>query len=420
MARDIMRAWVHLDRLHCYDEADGWGNAEPYLWTVFFKADGTTLTLNDSFTLDGSAMIYPTPGSHGNLNTSDVDAGDDVPVPEAIGSWTEFIRPIPVAPSAQPLVGEDLPGFFGVVAVLMEEDNVTDDGAAAGHQALNDAVQAAIDQVIHSLGPMHQAITEDDINSVTAGIGDAVSAAIRAQQNFFEDLWSWLNADDEIGDRVFVWNQDQFPASSNEQGFSQRWQSEGDWELFGGLTVTRLCPATVAADLIHALLTGRSSTRADDAAFHFDPGAMRAFRDTEFGRWPGLAAWWKLAALNTPALATALRRDSELRGSAAAVLAAAAQILARPSETLPDAFLDHVERALVILARSKHRRLATDASRATEVVPLLRRKTFLQTVDFLNRVRPARHPRGAGETLRLQVRSRWKPQRLGGATPEKR
>jgi hypothetical protein len=40
MARDLLRVWMKLDNIRCYDEGDGWGDAEPYLWTVFFKIDG--------------------------------------------------------------------------------------------------------------------------------------------------------------------------------------------------------------------------------------------------------------------------------------------------------------------------------------------------------------------------------------------
>ena len=40
MARDILKLRLELDRILCHDEGDGWGNAEPYLWTVFFEVDG--------------------------------------------------------------------------------------------------------------------------------------------------------------------------------------------------------------------------------------------------------------------------------------------------------------------------------------------------------------------------------------------
>ena len=32
-----------LDHIQCIDEGDGPGLAEPYLWTLFFKIDGTSV-----------------------------------------------------------------------------------------------------------------------------------------------------------------------------------------------------------------------------------------------------------------------------------------------------------------------------------------------------------------------------------------
>ena len=61
MARDLLRVWMKLDHIHCYDEGDGWGDAEPYLLTVFFKIDGDSVALTDDLKL--SAPDRSRPGS---------------------------------------------------------------------------------------------------------------------------------------------------------------------------------------------------------------------------------------------------------------------------------------------------------------------------------------------------------------------
>ncbi len=197
MARIARTVFVHLDRLH-WDEVivvtggggvgGGPPTVSPYLWTIFFKADGSTLQLTDAGKLSGSATVVFTPGSHGNLGTKSLQVGNSIPIPAAIGQWHAALQPIPVAPSLRKRVGHDLPAFFGAMAVLMIEGSVTDHGAEAGHSALNKAVQDAIEAVIRSIGPDHQMVTQDDIRSVTAGIDQKVSKAIQDAQNIFENL----------------------------------------------------------------------------------------------------------------------------------------------------------------------------------------------------------------------------------------
>lgn len=379
MARPVMRWMINLNPLDCHDEGDGIGDAEPYLWTIFFKCDGSTLSVSDAGRIEGSAVIFPTPGSHGNLNNDDVDAGDTVTIPAQIGSFADSLIPIPVAPAIQPLLGEeDLPGFFGVVVVLMEEDNVTDAGAEAGHNALNDAVQTAIDEVLRSLGAGHTTITQADIDSVTAGIDGKVSDAIAAQQSFFENIWSFLNADDQIGNKTFVFNQDQFvtPEAPDQRvgslSFSERWRNEGDWEIHGAMALSEPCVFTTTA----SILVGRAGEFAFRAAgsdkFGRQLTAMRAFRDKHFHRHEGLYDWWSLAAANTPQLAYLVMRDPEMRQSATALFAGIEGVLSNLDRPLPREFVDHVHRAATIARKSGFRRLRLDASRLVDTLTSLK------------------------------------------------
>ncbi len=147
MARKGKAIIINLQKLH-WDEvvvATGGGSGPdtptvtPYMWIVFFKADGLTLQLTESLKLSGSVTTFTTPGSHGNLLSS-IEVGHSIDIPSDIGWWTSALQPIPVAAAVQGLVGSpDLPAFFGAVAVLMVEGgHIPEHAAEAGAQRLAD------------------------------------------------------------------------------------------------------------------------------------------------------------------------------------------------------------------------------------------------------------------------------------------
>jgi hypothetical protein len=392
---------IALNPLDCHDEGDGWGDAEPYLWTIFFKCDGSSLMVSDAGKIEGSAVIFPTPGSHGNLNRDDVDAGDSVFIPSELGLFGDSVIPIPVAPTIQPLLGqEDLPGFFGVIIVLMEEDNVTDDGAEAGHQALNAAVQTAIDRVLQSLGAGHTVITPEDIASLTEGIDEAVTNAIREQQNFFENIWSWLNADDQIGNKTLVFNQDQFTTPNNPDqrvgtlGFAQRWQNHGDWEIHGAMALIEPCMATSVASILAGQGNKSSYLGASSEKFSRQLSAMRSFRDNYFHRYTGLQDWWNLAVRNTPQVAYLMMRDPKMKKSAGVLFKGIEAVLNNLDAQLPKDFLDHAQRVVSLATKSNFRRLRLDASRVEALLQELKPgSTGQDALKLFAELCPTRYPR---------------------------
>lgn len=379
MARDTLDTWLRLDRVHCYDEGDGWGNAEPYLWAVFFKIDGDTVRLNDSLNLEGTATVVSTNGSHGNLDNTDVDAGDDVPVPEDVGSWHTRLKPIPV-PLPLSILVPDVAGVAGVVVVLMEEDNVSDEGAVAGYNALVNEIQQRLNMLIPKLGINHQDVTETDIEGLQNGISDAISNAVQEAQSGWQNFWSWLNADDQIGSKFFSFKHDSL-AAGNVIYFSQRWGNEGDWEIFGHANASPTCPAESAAALAESL-GSKFSTR--------DLEHLRSFRDANAIRYRPLARWWDLAQRNSAALAHLFQTDEEARNALLSALPAVTGLLQDKKAEIPP---ELVEQAMVVLRRagsSPSSRLRTDAARASELLALLPGRTVSQAVQLTAALEPKR------------------------------
>lgn len=377
MAYDVLRVWIRLERIHCYDEADSWGRAEPYLWTVFFKVDGSGVWVTDELKLAGQALVETTPGSHGNLGDTDVDAGDDVAIPSAIGEWRTLLRGIPAPP-----VNDQFPGTVGVVCVLMEQDSVTDPGAEAGHRALNDAVRAALAKVVATRDPLHVEVTPEEIKEFTDGIDDAVKAGVRDQQTFFQNAWSWLNADDQIGSKVFLWTHGDLTAETID--FSQRWKHEGDWEIFGHVIAT--------PDRFLSVL--ESITPQLEAAVKAAGQQLQEFRDHGFGG-TNLQGWWALVERNTPDLAHSLQQDEAAADATGYLVGALPNLLERQDEKLPEQFLERMDYVLGAVQEHGGRQARRDVSLVRDVLPQLRGMTTGQALELL-----ASHPPAKGEGKR--------------------
>lgn len=255
MARPILHLKTRLIDLFCVDEADGPGDAEPYLWPVFFKIDG------DSYAVDSTGLIgFPTiqgvvgdrrpdgthkpGGGHNNVGNHDVGEGEDVPIPQAVGEWITALKPIPVNdPNFRLVLGEDLPGIAGVVVVLMEEDGWPNDVATTGYKALVDAVHLGVLKVTESFQHAAAAPTQEEINNAVKQVEDLAAKMVRgAILDFLSGgQIGWYgsvgNNDDQIGTETFTINQDNL-ANLQQIGFFRNWDGDesdgaGNWSLSG-------------------------------------------------------------------------------------------------------------------------------------------------------------------------------------------
>lgn len=250
---------VAIEKLECGHEADGPGKAEPYLWNVFFKVDGDTLEVDFApdqanrailVTLDGNAEFHFSEGSHGNLGGG-MGSGDSRDVPASVGTWETELEPIVVDVLFEEV---ELPGIVGMVSVLLEEDNVSDDGAEEGHQTLNELVEQELDALIRNF---EVSVPIDDLADATdivmsavethfeegaADLEDKVSTevedAIQTEQNLLENLWSGVNADDFVGSQIWRVTADDIEASDGSFPLTKRWDGDhGEWTLTGSVSV---------------------------------------------------------------------------------------------------------------------------------------------------------------------------------------
>lgn len=144
----LINVAVDLGQLFCYHGADENGDSEPYMWTVMFTIDGSSITQSGT-KLAGSPGFFLSPGSHGNLGSS-ISTGAMLNIPPAVGQWDTTLQPILITnPSTGTTV--EVPGVIGVLAILMEENDTPDEDVEAGHQAINNLVTSQLQQFISGI-----------------------------------------------------------------------------------------------------------------------------------------------------------------------------------------------------------------------------------------------------------------------------
>ncbi len=187
----VVPAHIRLERFFCHnaDEDDFLSDGdEPYLWVVYFKADGTTV---DARRLETSrATVYSPRGSHSNLGMSDVDSGRSFRVPARIGHWKTTMRPIRGLPLN---LGQQL-AAAGVAVVAIEQDGTPESAAEAGRRELARSLRAELNEAIRN------ATAEPDFQVISARIQSRVLKTMRKEH--MRSIWGLLGAvdpDDYVG-----------------------------------------------------------------------------------------------------------------------------------------------------------------------------------------------------------------------------
>lgn len=399
---ETLNVLIKLNELICHKEFDT-GDAEPYLWTIFFKIDGNTVKQNDVM-LSGQAQFHFGFGSHGNLLNTDVSNGEIVPIPYNVGEWSTTLTPIIIDFFGQTF---EIPGVVGVLVVLMEEDNVSDSGAEAGHIALNNKVRDEINQFISNLSLIELAGNNDPIDAlndkvqelianIKKDISGIVKTAIKSNQSFLENFWSFWDRDDKIGDIVWNFNANEIKANNNtivlneRDAFTTFWKPQSpfgvpqqeilanDWEINGEISASEICPANAVNSESEKVLKQA-----------LDLNKLRKFRAKIFKEFPQSSEWWKLALKNSPYLIWELKQDKSSLSELVNLIKVIEKKIEEKDSKLPDSFFEKMEQLTDKFSTSKFKRLRIDSFKVKPIVSDLRGKTMNDIGNYLSKNKPS-------------------------------
>jgi len=381
---ETLNVVLKLNKIICHDEGDGWGSAEPYLWTIFFKIDGLSVWQN-GIMIGGEADFRFSHGSHNNLPNHDVDPGEIVQIPPNVGEWNTILKPIEIDDFQGNII--EIPGIVGVVAVLMEEDNVTNSGAEAGHQGLNNHVKGSINNFISSINLLEfmnsddpaedlQQKIDDLIESIKSGIENIVKDAITSNQNWLEDLWSGINKDDKIGDKVWTFNSTEIVDNNYNIPLNERWDNEGDWEINGEISASEICPANAMNSLSERSLNQK-----------LDLSKLRAFRNTFYNKFPLASNWWILVLKNSPFIMRELQKDEKLCIDVLQIIKNVEASIDGKNR-LNEGFFNEIHTVLERFAKSNFKSLRMDSRRLQPIIKDLRGKNLNEVLEHLSSCKP--------------------------------
>ena len=239
---------IQIEEVICHKKGrmKGWRKTAPYLWNIFFKICNPSLIVNQKFKLQGKAICHFSEGSHGNLNTAHMEAGESAEVPEHVGCWEGDLQYIDI-----PFFDYQTPGIVGVVSALMEQHNVSNRGAEAGHQALNQYVQNSMNGALHefdvkriNVKNIEGSIKEyfnTELEKFTQGIEQQVGGAVIRAQSFVQNIWSLLDKDELIGYKIWYFNNEDIVNAGGNIELKETFSSfaHGDWEVKGRLSAVK-------------------------------------------------------------------------------------------------------------------------------------------------------------------------------------
>lgn len=212
----------------------------PYLWTIMFRIDGESIHLTKEFQLEGEPLVNLHEGSHGNLKVEEVVEGQKIPIPQELGLWQTHLQPIEV-----PFFNYAIPGSLGVIAVLMLERNVSDDGADIGLRALQEFAIKAVNQSVSEFDVKHIDVENiqpsikqyfaTQVAKLEPGIESAVTKAIFFGQNILQNIWTVFDRDQLVGYKVWDIQARDLKESGGTISLEATWESEklGTWMIEG-------------------------------------------------------------------------------------------------------------------------------------------------------------------------------------------
>ena len=258
-----LRVTATIEHVVCVEQSEGGlfppldPTSEPYLWAALFAIDGNQVSIIDppNFTLhipSGLLRIEVNRGNHGNLYEADsnfpetgVKNGDVLNVPPATGVFHQFITPLAMAPPCNPLLPQGVDGILGVVAILLDHDNLDEADAERGHAAFNGALAAELTEFIEGRSILAGSPTSSEVDEMSREVEARITAAIAAGFEVDDIIDVLSGLDHTLGTKVWVFNTAEVKARREQFSTELLLESPRNvWRISGSIHAVDECAFT--------------------------------------------------------------------------------------------------------------------------------------------------------------------------------
>ena len=182
-----------------------------HLWSVFFRLDGATVSVDATGKLMGTATVVGQPDLGSELTLA---PDGSLTVPAEVGQWTDQIVPIPVAVEG---LDPDVGGIFGFALLVLQPGGLDRDALEAGHAALADGLQHGLDDLITNFPAGTTSIPPSLVDDLVKAVRKAINDAIEGTISFWEKVIDLSTDQPQYGSTFAYFSQDDLPAADFDQ-----------------------------------------------------------------------------------------------------------------------------------------------------------------------------------------------------------
>lgn len=231
MMKSNVNVSIKLNHFSYHNNEFDWTTEMPNFWFSFFKIDGSNCKLNDELQLEGKANIYSSFKKIESLRNIEPDRQDVLTVPNNLANEKVSLIPISVPQFAKSAEIGNFESYAGCIAVLMNDDCISNDEKNKYVSILNEIIQNSLDELIPLLNGQQNKI-DKHLHDLKKLIKYKINQESRKNKSF----WRRFRTENIIETTIWIFSSEELK-SLQSISLTKYWGIEGVWKLSGKIKI---------------------------------------------------------------------------------------------------------------------------------------------------------------------------------------